>query len=120
MDDCRASNGRWHPNPPAIVVPVIFMTSHSLVTGGFWVDTSWDDGMQGSVGMCEHYRLYSEEELKAAASKAAREGEIPWRGAWCRNNDACFMTEASVYDLRAVPEPREVAQMHDVEVRPVY
>lgn len=99
VKDCRAAANDWHRELPAIVVPVILMTSQALVVGGFWVDAHWDYSLEGGA-MSQHYRYYSDEELKAAANKARRVGEMPWRGAWWNIDDSDLTTEVTVFDLR--------------------
>lgn len=121
IDDCRGPENASNPEPPPIVVPVILMTRYSLVVGGFWVDSSWDEGMRGSVGMAKHYRLYSEQELTAAEEEARRIGLTPWRGKWWRTSNSDIMIEAAIYDWReplglSVPEEPAVED----EELPVY
>lgn len=99
IEDCRGPGYTGSLEPPPIVVPVILMTRHSLIVGGFWVDSSWDVSASGMT-MSKHYRLYSEDELAAALQEARRVGLTPWQGKWWRDSDGSITIEASVYDWR--------------------
>ncbi len=102
VNDCRGAGNNWYGEPPAIVLPVIVLTSYSLVVGGFWADAYWDYLLAGGV-MSKHHHLHSEKVLNAASDKAERIGETPWRGGWWSIGERDRVTEVSVYDMRTPP-----------------